>query len=283
MTVVLIALLATGTVGFVLFALVSSRSDVARHVAALDVSAAQREAKDNEFLKKFLNDADKSRLRGKLIEAGWYRTSVAAYYTRSFIVFGVVTGLALLLMIKMHNISTLTVLLALVAGAVGLLLPGAYRDREIGKRKMAIHRSIPDWLDTIATTVEAGTALNQALGLSLEAIRGPLADELREVLADVRIGRSRSEALTAMAARVRQSDLTATVMAIVQTEKLGGNIAGVLDELAEEARNKRLMRAEEIAAQMPVKMVIPMALFILPALFVVIFGPVIADVMTRPQ
>jgi tight adherence protein C len=140
---------------------------------------------------------------------------------------------------------------------------------------------MPDWLDTVSSTVEAGTALNAALAMSLDAIHGPLADELREVLADVRIGRSRADALTAMAQRVRQVDLSSTVTAMVQTERLGGNIGHVLDELAAEARHRRLSRAEELAAQLPVKMVIPMALFMLPALMVMIFGPVVADLMAK--
>ena len=283
MTATLIAVLATCTVILVIVALSSSTSDVARRVAALDTSTALRDARDNDFVRKFLSEAGQSRLRAKMNEAGWYKTSVATYYVRSLFVVGTVVGLTLLMLIVMHKVSSLTVALAVLVGAAGFLLPRAYLDRKIGARKTAIHRSIPDWLDTISTTVEAGTALNAALGMSLEAIRGPLAEELREVLADIRIGRSRAEALTAMAARVRQIDLTSTVTAMVQTEKLGGNIGHVLDELAAEARNKRLMRAEEIAAQMPVKMVVPMALFILPALFVIIFGPVIADVMSRPR
>ncbi len=283
MTITIIALLATFTVGLLIVALCSSRSDVARHIAAIDTSTALRDARDNDFVKKFLSESGQGRLRGKMNEAGWYKTSVATYYARSLIVIVAIIALSIATLILLHKLSTLTVLLAMVIGAAGMLVPSAHLDRQIGARKTAIHRSIPDWLDTVSTTVEAGTALNAALAMSLEAIRGPLADELREVLADVRIGRSRAEALTAMAARVKQSDLTSVITGMVQTEKLGGNIGGLLDELAADARNKRLMRAEEIAAQMPVKMVVPMALFILPALFVIIFGPVLADVLTRPK
>ena len=283
MIALLISIFAAATLALVLMALTTSKSHVARSVAELDTSTALRDARDNAFLKNFLSVSDQGRLRNKMNEAGWYKTSVATYYMRSLIVVAITIGLALLSLMLLRQISFLTVLLALLLGAAGMLVPRATLDRAIKARKTAIHRSIPDWLDTVSTTVEAGTALNAALAMSLEAIRGPLAEELREVLADVRIGRSRADALTAMAGRVRQIDLTSTVTAMVQTERLGGNIGHVLDELAAEARNRRLMSAEEIAAQMPVKMVVPMALFILPALFVMIFGPVIADVVSRPK
>jgi tight adherence protein C len=84
-----------------------------------------------------------------------------------------------------------------------------------------------------------------------------------------------------MANRVRQESLSTTITAIVQAERLGSNLSAVLEELAEEVRNRRMTRAEEIANLMPTKMVIPMALFMLPALFVMIFGGVVAEYLTH--
>jgi tight adherence protein C len=107
-----------------------------------------------------------------------------------------------------------------------------------------------------------------------------LREEIEAVLSEIRLGRSRADALRSMAMRVRQPDISSTVTAIVQAERLGSNLGNVLSELAEETRNKRMMLAEEIAALMPVKMVIPMALFMLPALFVMIFGGVVARYMS---
>jgi tight adherence protein C len=211
-------------------------------------------------------------LRSKLVEAGWYKTSVAAFYARSALSLGAGVALTVLLLLYTREMSVIFIAGAVVFCMCGLMVPKALLSRAIAARKVAVHRMMPDWLDTVSTTVEAGTALNAALAMSLDAIHGPLADELREVLADVRIGRSRADALTAMAQRVRQVDLTSTVTAMVQTERLGGNIGNVLDELATEARHRRLMRAEELAAQLPVKMVVPM---------VMIFGPVVSDLMTK--
>jgi tight adherence protein C len=100
---------------------------------------------------------------------------------------------------------------------------------------------------------------------------------VKAVLSEIRLGRSRADALRSMADRVRVQEVSTAVTAIVQAERLGSNLATVLEELAEDTRNKRMMRAEEIAQLMPVKMVIPMALFMLPALFVMIFGGVFAE------
>jgi tight adherence protein C len=133
----------------------------------------------------------------------------------------------------------------------------------------------------VSTTVEAGVALNAALAIATSSITGPLAEEFEMVLSDIRLGRNRADAFNAMAQRAHQIDLSSVVMAIVQTERLGGNIGHVLDELAVEARARRLQRAEEIAAALPVKMVIPMAFFMLPALFVMIFTPVVAQLMAH--
>ena len=85
-----------------------------------------------------------------------------------------------------------------------------------------------------------------------------------------------------MANRVRQEQLSSVVTAVVQAERLGSNMAVVLRELSEEVRNRRMMRAEELANLMPTKMVIPMALFMLPALFVMVFGGVVAEFMSHP-
>jgi tight adherence protein C len=283
MTALVIGLLAALTLIAMLVALTSSRTDIARRVAAIETSGAQRGTEESETLKRFVSGASQNELRATLIEAGWYKTTVRTFYLRSLLSVLGASAIGVLFLLETHRLSATTLSAAVLLGLCGLIVPRALLSRAVAARKTAIHRSMPDWLDTISATVEAGTALNAALAMSLEAIQGPLADELREVLADVRIGRSRADALTAMAQRVRQPDLTSTVTAMVQTERLGGNIGHVLDELAADARHRRLMRAEELAAQLAVKMVIPMALFMLPALMVMIFGPVVADLVTKAK
>jgi len=165
----------------------------------------------------------------------------------------------------------------LVLTLAGLMAPNASLNRAIDTRKKSVQRELPNFLDIVSTSVEAGTALSGALNVGAEAVEGALRDELNAVMDDIRLGRSRSEALAAMAHRLREPDLTTTVTAIVQAEKLGGNIAGVLNALASEARERRMMRAEEVAAQLPVKLIFPMAGFMLPALMALIFGGIVAQ------
>jgi tight adherence protein C len=129
----------------------------------------------------------------------------------------------------------------------------------------------------LASMVQAGLTFNAALAYAQDIVTGPLAEEVKASLSEMRLGRSRADALRSMAMRVRVEQLTTTVTAVVQAERLGSNLANVLEELAGEVRNRRAQRAEEIANMMPTKMVIPMALFMLPALFVMIFGGVAAN------
>jgi tight adherence protein C len=195
--------------------------------------------------------------------------------------FGVTGGLAIFFLLVMHEMSLIYFIGSAVVAVFGLAIPSFSLDKAIAKRKHDIGRRIPDFLDMVSTTVEAGVALNSALAIATASIKGPLAEELEMVLSDVRLGRNRADAFNSMAQRVHQVDLSSLVMAIVQTERLGGNIGHVLDELADEARSRRLQRAEGIAAALPVKMVLPMAFFMLPALFVMIFAPVVAELVGK--
>jgi tight adherence protein C len=133
----------------------------------------------------------------------------------------------------------------------------------------------------VATTVQAGLSVNQSLAYAIDAAPGALGDEIKSALSEIRLGRARSDALRAAADRLNQQQFTTTVTAITQAERLGTNISKVLNELAEDVRNHRIMLVEEKAAKLPVKMVFPMAMFLLPALFVVIFGALAANYMSQ--
>jgi tight adherence protein C len=148
-------------------------------------------------------------------------------------------------------------------------------------RKEQIQRELPDFLDFLSSTVQAGLALNAALVQSADATRGPLNEELTSMLAEIRLGRPRADAFQAMAERVNEDSVSTMVTAIVQAERLGSNLSNVLTELARETRDRRWMRAEERAAQLPVKMILPMAAFMIPSLYLMIFGPVIAKLVSN--
>lgn len=230
---------------------------------------------------RLLDQKERGQLQRRLTEAGWYDVTPVRMAVRALLsaVGGAVLAIVLVFAGGLAQPASIVAVLLVTAAAA--VLPSLQLDGAIKARKAQIARELPDLLDMVATTVEAGVALNGALANGVAILAGPLRRELEMALADMRMGLPRAEALTAMAGRVRQEDLSSVVTALVQSEKLGSNIARVLESLAEEARERRLMRVEELAAQLPIKMTIPMAICLLPALFVIIFAPVVADFVAR--
>jgi tight adherence protein C len=170
---------------------------------------------------------------------------------------------------------------ALIVAAL-LVLAGAYLpfivlNRASEARKGAIQRTLPEFLDMVAATVQAGLALNAALAYAVDAAPGPLGEEIREALSEIRLGRPRADALRAVGDRTNQSDLRNALRVVTQAERMGANVAKLLNDLADEARNRRLMLVEEMAGKLPVKMTLPMIVFMIPSIFVIIFGSVAAN------
>jgi tight adherence protein C len=278
---VIIAVTVLGAIALFLLAiaLLPRGSAVDKRLADLDRSSIGRELPDN-FFAKLIDEQQRSKLERKLVAAGWYTTTPTQIVVRT--VGGGIGGLVgAILLVQFVGDMSLT-WLGMGAGLifVGLAAPTVALNRAVEGRQKAVQRALPDLLDMLTTTVEAGVSLNGALVAAIEAVSGPLAEELKSTMAEVRLGRSRADALMAMADRVQQPELLTAVIAIVQAERLGGNVVSVLEEISVEARDSRMMRIEELAAQLPVKMVFPMALFLLPALMVIIFGPVVASMLS---
>jgi tight adherence protein C len=222
-----------------------------------------------------------SRLQRQLIEAGWYGVTPVAMTLRGIGALGLGLMMCLLTMLLMNG-NVLGILIGAFTALVAWRIPNIILSRALKKRKETIQRELPDFLDFLSSTVQAGLALNAALVQAAEATRGPLNEELTSMLSEIRLGRPRADAFHSLADRVNEDSVTTMVTAVVQAEKLGSNLSDVLAELAKETRDRRWMRAEEKAAQLPVKMILPMALFMIPALYLMIFGPVIAKlVMSR--
>jgi tight adherence protein C len=156
---------------------------------------------------------------------------------------------------------------------VGFWLPDIVLQRVIETRQTSIRRNLPDVLDLLVVSVEAGVGFDGAMQRVVDKSRGALADELARVLEQVRLGKSRAEALRRMGERTQVADLISFVAAVQQAETLGVSIAKVLRAQADAARERRSQRAREAAAKLPVKLLFPLVFFIFPALFVVILGP----------
>jgi tight adherence protein C len=157
--------------------------------------------------------------------------------------------------------------------AVGVLLPHYALQKRVEDRQRKIKRSLADAVDLMVVSVDAGIGFDGAMQRVADKLKGPLPDELGRVLQEIRLGKSRSQALKDMAQRTAVDDLSSFVASIHQAEVLGTSIAQVLHVQAQGVRERRSQRAREAAAKLPVKLLFPLVFFIFPALFIVLLGP----------
>jgi tight adherence protein C len=163
--------------------------------------------------------------------------------------------------------------------AVGFIAPEFWLGRKVRARSEAMVLQLPDALDLLTISVEAGLGFDAALAKVVEKMDGPLVDEFRQALAEVRMGRTRREALRDVASRAESRPVSNFIGAIVQAEQLGVPIAKVLQIQSNQLRIERRQRAEEAAAKAPVKMLFPMVGCIFPTIFIVILGPAVVTLM----
>ena len=170
-----------------------------------------------------------------------------------------------------------TLLLAAVFGIIAFTIPKLLLGRRTAARRAEISNDLPDALDLLAVTVEAGVGLFGAIARLVECMNGALADEFSLVLTELRVGESSERALKRMAKRLDTPEVTSFVRSLLQGEQLGLSLGQTLRNLADDSRRRRRSLAEEAAAKAPIKMLFPAALFIFPALFMVILGPAIIE------
>jgi len=160
-----------------------------------------------------------------------------------------------------------------IGAMFGYTIPEFWLGGRVRKRQHAILLMIPDALDLLTISVRAGLGFDAALGKVVEKLPGPLSEEFRRALAEVRVGKQRREALRDIVARTEVGPLTNFIGAIIQAEQLGVSISKVLQVQSEQLRIERRQRAEEQAAKAPIKMLFPLVGCIFPSLFIVILGP----------
>lgn len=282
---IVIGIAVLGVAAVFLFALsaIPQKSPLKKTLEELEARGFQRDSRNVKAFEKIFSPERRGRLKRKLMEAGWYTVTPAQMGLR--MVGGAVFGFmfAAIVLTVLHLNVTIVVLLTLGLAGVGAYMPFSGLEKASQARKTQVQKTLPDFLDMVATTVQAGLSINQSLAYAIDAAPGALGDEIKAALSEIRLGRARSDALRAAAERLQQQSFTTTVTAITQAERLGTNISKVLNELAEDVRNHRIMLVEEHAAKLPVKMVFPMAMFMLPSLFVIIFGALAANYMSQPK
>jgi tight adherence protein C len=170
------------------------------------------------------------------------------------------------------------ILLLAVLPLLGAQAPKSWLDRQVKERQEAILRDLPDTLDLMAISVEAGVGFEGALSVVCDNFDSPLADEFARTLREMELGLPRREALHNLKKRTEVPELSNFVLMLTQADALGMPVGRVLKTAATEMRSKRQQWAREKAAKLPVKILFPLVLFIFPAIFVVLLGPAASDI-----
>jgi len=221
-------------------------------------------------------------LRRKLAAAGWSRLLTPEE----------LAGLKVALPLGVYGITLLLALLGLVPlviGAVGGLALAAVAyvglpiaiDLRVRGRRDKIVAALPTVLDLLTLSVEAGMGFDAGLQRVVKRLRGPLIDELSLMMRDSQLGATRSEALNNLAARVDAPEMTSFVRALTQSDRLGVPLAQMLRTQADDLRHKLRNEAEEHAMKAPVKMLFPTVLLIFPAVFIVVLGPAVIQLLDK--
>ncbi len=225
------------------------------------------------------NSADYTRTRSKFLRAGLRKANVVAIFwgiklllTFSFPVCFLLAGITFLKPIDANTNLFICLLLAFS----GFYLPDIWLLMRTSRRKNKILEGLPDALDLMVVCVETGMGLDATINRVAEEIglgHKILSDELKLMNLEIRAGKSREDALRDLATRTGLEDMNSLVTLLIQTDRFGTSVAQALRVYSDSVRTKRYQRAEEIAAKLPIKLILPLILLIFPSLFVVILGP----------
>lgn len=224
-------------------------------------------------------------IANRLAQAGWRRPDAVVIYLfcKVTLPLGLAAGVFLLFGLGLLNMSPLMQLMASLSGVLaGSYLPELYIRNAVARRSHELRKNLPDALDLMVVCTEAGLALDAALDRVAREIGGnsaAMADELAHTVLELRFLPERRRALENLAKRTDVPGVQALVNTLIQTERFGTPLAQSLRVLAAEMRTQRMVRAEEKAARLPAIMTVPLIIFILPALFVVLMGPAVLDLL----
>ena len=170
------------------------------------------------------------------------------------------------------------IMMGVAAGAVGFIAPDFVVNKKVRARQERLSADLPDALDLLAVSVEAGLGFDAAVAKITEQVEGPLGEEFALTLNEMRIGESRQVALKKLAERTGIPEIAAFARAIIQADQFGISLGRILRVQALDTRNRRQIAAEEKAMKAPVKMLFPTVIFIFPSMFIVILGPAFLNI-----
>jgi len=225
--------------------------------------------------------AEMSRQERKLVRAGIRRKDAVILLNGAHIAIILLMLAVFATTGHLYHKPVLFVLISVIAGAA---IPDTWLKRKIEQRKMNIQYALPDAMDLAVISVEAGLGLDQALlrvGQEIRLAHPDLADELYLRNVEINMGRSRHEAFRNLAGRTGVEDLQALVAILIQTDRFGTNVGQALRTFSDSLRTKRRQRAEELAAKLAIKMIVPMVLFIFPGVFIVMLGPALIAIVNN--
>jgi len=209
----------------------------------------------------------------KLLNAGLNRRVSPTTYLASKAVVGFIGFVGGQIFAQASGQASRGILLGLAMAVVGSMVPDVILTFKMRARREILRAELPDALDLLAVSVEAGMGFDGAISKLTEHMEGPLADEFALALGEMRIGESRTNALTKMMKRVNTTEFSAFVRSIIQADQIGISLGRILKVQASDTRTRRQLAAEERAMKAPIKMLFPTVLFIFPAMFIVILGP----------
>ena len=224
---------------------------------------------------RFSSRFKENEIRNQLMAAGLYTTAPMTFL--GYRVLGASLSFTTMLwLVSAGNSSGPRVILfPLLAGAAGWVIPMTLVRRRAERRLEEVETDLPELIDLLVVTVEAGLALNRSLQVASERFHGPLRDELRLTLQEQRMGLSTNVALTNMLERCETPSMRSFVRSIIQGENLGVSMGTIMRNLAAETRKRRKAHAEERAHKAPVKMLFPLVLLMFPSMFIVLLYPAV--------
>lgn len=231
------------------------------------------------YVLRYTPAGQKDRYRRRLQQAGRPMETAQFLGLKALLsVAGLAVGLVFNLLLLGDSAWTMRLLIMGALVGLGAYLPDFWLSKQIDQRQKALERALPEVMDLLSVSVEAGLGFDGAIQKVAEKFREPVASEFQAYLKEVKLGKARVDALRALADRNALPDLQTFVASIIQADQLGVSFAKVLRVQSDQLRQRRRQRAEEKAAKIPIKIMLPLILFIFPTIFIVILGPAVISI-----